>query len=250
MEQLCLVSALAVGHSFTLYSYTPDELKGVPDGVEVRDAREIMPEKSLVRYSDTNAVALGSNFFRYALLARDVGYWVDMDLHFLKPLKFAETYVFGWEEGGTINNAIMRIPAKSDMTRKLCDLPKTNRRPPWYGPKRSLLYYLRRLKEGHVRPEDLPWGTYSAGMLTYLAKKYGVSEQAQKPPVFYPVSSQEACLLYGPANFVEKLIKPETCTVHLWHSAQFKFFDKPLSRGSYLDVVCRYYDVEIKSNEA
>ncbi len=35
------------GHEFTVYSYTPDELKGVPTGVEVRDAREIMPEEKL-----------------------------------------------------------------------------------------------------------------------------------------------------------------------------------------------------------
>ena len=39
IEQLCLVSALAVGHRFTLYSYTPDVLRGVPNGIDLRDAR-------------------------------------------------------------------------------------------------------------------------------------------------------------------------------------------------------------------
>src|SRR5664280_1517399 len=113
LEQLCLVSATAVGHPVTLYSYTPDNLKGVPDGIEIRDAREVMPEEKLVRYSDSGAVALGANFFRYALLAKDVGYWVDLDLYFLKALDFKGEYVFGWEYENWINNAVLYVPSNT-----------------------------------------------------------------------------------------------------------------------------------------
>jgi hypothetical protein len=66
-----VLSAVAVGHPVSLYSYTPDQLQGVPDRIEVRDAREVMPEDRLVRYADTGAVQLGANFFRYELLAKD-----------------------------------------------------------------------------------------------------------------------------------------------------------------------------------
>ena len=52
IEQLCLLSALAMGHQFTLYSYNPDALDGLPDGIELRDAREIMREERLIRYTD------------------------------------------------------------------------------------------------------------------------------------------------------------------------------------------------------
>ena len=51
LEQVCLVSAAAVGHPVTLYSYTPDRLKGVPPGIELRDAREVMPEERVVKYA-------------------------------------------------------------------------------------------------------------------------------------------------------------------------------------------------------
>src|SRR5690242_2392198 len=84
IEQLCIASAMVAGHPFTLYSYTPDIIENVPDGVEIRDAREIMPEERLVRYADSGAIQLGANFFRYELLLKGAGYWVDMDFCFLR----------------------------------------------------------------------------------------------------------------------------------------------------------------------
>ena len=95
MEQLCILSALDLGHPFRLYSYTPEILRGVPTGVDLRDAREIMPIDKLVRDSGTGAVQPGSDIFRYILLTKESGYWVDMDFYFLKPLDFDEDYVFG-----------------------------------------------------------------------------------------------------------------------------------------------------------
>jgi len=41
MEQICLLSFMEKGHRTVLYAY--DDVKSVPDGVEIRDAREIMP---------------------------------------------------------------------------------------------------------------------------------------------------------------------------------------------------------------
>jgi hypothetical protein len=244
IEQLCLASAIAIGHPFTLYSYTAEALRGVPDGVELRDAREVMPEDKLVSYSDSGSFALGANFFRYALLAKGLGYWVDMDFCFLKPLDFDQPYVFGWEFENWINNALLRIPAQSDMARDLCGLPRTNWRPPWFGPKRSLLYYWARLTKGDVRVEDLPWGTFSSGLVTYVAKKHGVAAQAQNPSVFYPVRWKDARLLFGPAAAIEESITPDTRAVHMWRSRLIGLAEKPPPRGSYLDVVCRRYGIE------
>jgi len=244
VEQLCLASARSVGHEFTLYSYTPDRLRGLPAGIELRDAREIMPEEKLVRYSDSGAVQLGANFFRYALLAKGHGYWVDMDFYFLRPLDFEESYVFGWEYENWINNALLRAPPESGFVRDLCDLPQTNRRPPWFGPKRTLRYYWQRLTKGDIRVQDLPWGTFSAGMVTYLAKKYGVADQAQKPSVFYPVRWKDAAALFGPAEFIEAMITPESRAVHMWYSRLVGLIDKPPPRGSYTDVICRRFGID------
>ena len=74
MERLTLVSALSVGHPFTLYSYAPEKLRGVPNGVEVRDANEVVPYNTLARYFDGGWAALGTDFFRYAMQAKGLGY--------------------------------------------------------------------------------------------------------------------------------------------------------------------------------
>ena len=88
LERLCLASARAAGHPFTLYAYAPEKLQHVPDWVELRDAREVMPEDRLLRYRGSNSIALGSDFFRYALMTKGVGYWY-IGFYFLKPLDFS-----------------------------------------------------------------------------------------------------------------------------------------------------------------
>ncbi|WP_257170831.1 hypothetical protein, partial [Bradyrhizobium sp. SRS-191] len=245
LEQLCFVSALAQGHDVVLYSYTPEALQGVPAGVEIRDAREVMSEQRLVRYSDTGSFALGANFFRYRLLQKGLGYWVDADVYFVKPLNFFEEFVLGWEDGAKINNAVLLLPSDSEIVRDLCELPSDNVRPPWFGPRRSLQYYFARMTSSKgVRVQDLPWGTYGPEMLTYLAKKHKIAELAKEPSVFYPVGWRDARGLYGPAERIEAMIGPETCAVHMYNGALRELRDLKPPKGSYIDLACRKYGID------
>ena len=118
---LTMVSAMSVGHPFTLYSYTPEKLRGVPNGVEVRDANEVVPYETLARYFDGGWATLGTDFFRYAMQAKGLGYWVDLDLYFLRPVDFHDEYVFGWEHETSINGTVLRLPSDSGMVRELCE---------------------------------------------------------------------------------------------------------------------------------
>lgn len=244
LEQVCLVSARVVGHPVTLFSYAPDRLKGLPPGIELRDAREVMPEERVVKYAGTNSYALGANFFRYELLAQNRGYWMDADVYVTKPLDFEQPYVFGMEHENTINSAVLCIPSNSDLMRDLCEMPLSNQCPPWYGPKRSLAYYWRRLTQGQVRVEDMLWGTFGPLMVTYLAKKYKVIDQAQKPSVFYPISWKDARKFYEPASVVESMLTPETHAVHLYHSRLVGLSDKRPPTGSYIDQICRKHSID------
>ena len=243
LEILCLKSALATGHEFTVYSYTP-ELLSVPEGIGLRDAAEIMPENRLLRYSDTGSVALGANLWRYELMAKGLGYWVDMDFIFLKTLAADKDYVFGWEHENWINNAVMLVPPHSPMVRDLIDIPRDNVRPPWFGPKRTLAYYWRRLTQGPITVSDMPWGTYSAGLVTYLAKKHGLTAHAEPPSTFFPVRWKDARMLYGPAREIEDMITSETLAVHMWNSRLVGLFDKPPPEGSYIAKMCDRYGIE------
>jgi len=244
LEQLCLRSALDTGHRFHLYSYEPDKLHGVPDGVELRDAAEVMPREKLIAYADTGAIALGSNFWRYHLLAKGLGCWCDMDVLFVRPFDFSAEYLFGEEYEGTINSAVLHAPPDSAFTRDLLTLPRPNSRPPWFGPKRTLHYYWRRLREGYLGLEDMPWGTYGPGLVAHLIRKHKLMSFVQPPRVFYPVPWRNARSLYGPAELVEAQIADDTRAVHLWHSQLRELKLQPPPAGSYIAKMCKRFDVE------
>jgi len=98
IELLSLLSAMQHGHKVKLYSYTPEELRGVPKGIEVLDASAVMSRDKLISYAECrNGVALGANLWRYHMLAMGLGVWCDLDLVFVKPLDTTQPYILGRE---------------------------------------------------------------------------------------------------------------------------------------------------------
>ena len=237
LEQLCLVSGLACGHSVRLFSYEPKTIRGVPSGIEIHDAADVMPRERMISYRDCGSYALGSNFWRYEMLGRGLGYWLDLDVLVLKPLADNADYVFGQEQEGGINTAVMFAPADSAFVRDLRSLPRANRCPPWYGPRNRVRYFAKRMR-GHVGLEDFPWGTFGPRMLTYVARKHDVLRFAADPQVFYPVSWREIRNLYGPSDRVEHLVTERTLAVHLYNSQLRELTKCPPPRGSYIRKQC------------
>lgn len=244
LERLCLASAAASGHPFTLWSYDPGNLKGVPKGTDLRDAAEVMPQERLLRYRDSGSVALGANLWRIELLAKGLGCWVDMDFIFLKPLTTSSGYLFGWEYENWINNAVLMAPADSKMVADLQAIPQPNRRPPWYGPRSSLKFYWRRFREGRIELEDYPWGTFSAGLVTHVVKANRLQAEACTPDVFYPVRWKDARDVYGPLAGIRERTTDKTVAVHLWHSRLQGLRDNPPPAGSFIDWACQEFGVD------
>jgi len=116
MEQLSISSFLANGHPYHLYVY--DAVKNIPRGTVVRDASEILPASAIFQYRQYETYSGFSNFFRYKLLLERGGWWADMDLICLKPLDFAEEYVFSSEmDKGVevINCGAIKTPPGSEV---------------------------------------------------------------------------------------------------------------------------------------
>lgn len=243
LEQISIRSAMALGHPFTVYSYAPGDLAGVPDGVEVRDAREVMDDPEKVGFLSGRFAALGSDFFRYELLAKSLGYWVDLDLIYLKPLAFDRDYVFGWESAGSINGAVLKLPAGSPMLEKLRAIPTRNWLPPFFGPRRRLGYALRRLR-GDVELTDLPWGVAGPAMITHLAAKEGTASLAMPRDCFYPLPYAEAQRLYQPGVTIADVSTAETHTIHMWHSRLKELAKAPPPEGSIIAGLARTLDVD------
>lgn len=245
LEQLCIRSALVAGHEVRLFSYAPDELSGVPAGVEVRNAAEIMGEEKLLFSSGSGFVALDSDFWRYRLLEKGMGLWIDMDVILLQPLEVRDGFLFGWQDADTINNAVLGAPMDSPFVADLVGLPRPNHCPPWFGPRRRLTYKLRRLIRGDIGLADLPWGTFGPELVTYLVRKHRLERYVQPSDVLYPIPWQLAPILYEQAPVARAYLTENTRAVHMWHGRLGELASKRPPAGSFIAEMCERFGVEI-----
>ena len=90
LEKLCIQSFIDNGHEFHLHTYA--DIGGIPAGAVVKDANEILPADKIFKYN-TGSYAGFSNWFRYALIAKHGGFWVDMDEICIRSFDFDDDLV-------------------------------------------------------------------------------------------------------------------------------------------------------------
>ena len=90
LEVLCIKSFQKVGHTFILYTY--EKVKNVPKGTIIKDANTIIKKKNLFDFK--SSLLPFSDIFRYTMLYKNGGYWVDLDMIALKPLDFKDLMCF------------------------------------------------------------------------------------------------------------------------------------------------------------
>lgn len=232
VERACLKSVLNQGHPLALYCYR--EPAGVPDGVELRDASAIIPERRIIRHR-TGSFALFANWFRYELQRREAGTWVDCDVYLLSPLNGASPYLFGEEAPGRINNAVLRLPPDSPLLPPLLALFEERSVPPWLPFRARTAARLRLWRRGRSGLASMPWGSAGPDALSYLAKRHGLSRLAVPPELLYPAPWQDALWIADPGKWLEDVITPRTVAVHLWNERIKHVKERPARPGSFLE---------------
>jgi hypothetical protein len=86
MEIISLNSFVKHGLEIHLYCY--QEIENVPKGVIVKDGRSILPESEIFTYKNGSYSAF-SNLFRFTMLNKVGGYWVDTDFVCIKNFNFS-----------------------------------------------------------------------------------------------------------------------------------------------------------------
>lgn len=231
VERASLKSVLRQGHSLSLYCYRRPA--GVPPGVDVRDAAEILPEERIIRHHN-GSVALFANWFRYELQRRGLGTWVDCDAYLVAPLESGQPYLFGEQEPGLINNGVLRTPPDSPLLPPLLALFEERRVPYWLPGRPRLSAYWRLLTTGRSGLARMPWGSAGPFAITALAKELGLTRLAAPAEVLYPVPWQDADWILDPALKLEDMITPRTTSVHVWNSRIGHFKHRPAPPGSFL----------------
>lgn len=111
MERAALQSYVNVGHTVHVYTYNPiaDFRAQVPKSrhIRVHDARDILPESAVFKYKDREGVGKRSDafrflpfsdLFRFKMLQKMGGAWIDLDIFLTRRLPFgSRPYAFSSE---------------------------------------------------------------------------------------------------------------------------------------------------------
>ena len=217
MEHLCIRSVVATGHRLAIYSY---ERRNPIAGVEWRDARAMIGTDDPIFPELKLSAQAFSDLFRYELLARGEGVWIDLDLYFLKPLGATSGHLYGWEKPDRVNSAILLLPSDSGA---LADLIRfVRKRPiyaPWWRPKHKIR---QRIAIAIGRPLPLssfPNGQFGPKALTHFLRQHDFLRVAAPQEVFYPIPPQNHAHLISSEVDVNAFVTKKTIAVHLWSNA-------------------------------
>lgn len=232
LEKLCIQSFLDNGHGFHLYTYT--DIGGVPAGTIIKDANEILSQKNIFKCR-RGSYALYADWFRWALLYKHGGWWVDMDIVCLKPFDFSEDVVLSSHSytlpGGIslLLNNVMRFPLNHPLCLHLLGCCANPNRVNSYD---SLRVRVRKIKRTlqHKGRESTPWGESGGPIaLTNAAQYYKHAQHAKPSEIFHPecsVSNWKTMLLEH-ADFEATTLFPHSYSLHMENEhLRRKGFDK------------------------
>jgi hypothetical protein len=231
VQRACLRSMLRVGHRVRLFCYSPPT--DVPAGIELRDAAAVLPRAEVIRHR-SGSVALFSDRFRYELMRRDEGLWVDADMYLLRPVEMDGPYIVGEQERGVANGAVLLLPAASATLTRLLAVFREQALPPWVRGSERLKMKLGALT-GRRGLVDMPWGTAGPHALTAILKDEGLWNLVLPQETFYPAGWRDAEWIADPARPLEQIVSHATVGLHLWNHRIAHLANPPAAKGSFLE---------------
>ena len=199
MEQLSIRSFIANGHEYHLYVF--EDVANVPKGVILMDGKEIISADRIFKYKEHDSVSAFSNLFRYKLLQKRGGFWVDTDLVCLKPFQFFGDYVFAQEEltddAKRIGTDVIRVPPASEFIQFCLETSEAK------------------------NPDSLRWGEIGPDLITAAVPKFGLNRYVQPYTIFNPINWwhwQDFIHDDIKTQFrIKRKLKAECHSIHLWH---------------------------------
>jgi len=217
VQQLCLASAVATGCKVRLFTY--DKVEGIPKGIEIANGREVLGLEKMIRHRQSQSVALFSDRFRYEILAKGLGAWIDTDMLFLKaPMISKGEYLVGWEVGKLVSAGFIWIrpghPIIDELRRTAFDEYPV---PGWYSADHRLYLNLRKLFGFPKHVSDLEWGVIGPDLLTWLLEKHDMLQGVQPVSWSCGLPWQERHNIGRAEYDWKQWINDETVCIHLWN---------------------------------
>ena len=217
ISRCCLYSFVMRGHEVYLHTY--GEIEDLPEGVKCCDANAIIPEDKIIKHNKTGSYALFSDLFRYELLKKVNGIYVDCDVYCLKPLNIPDSgYLFGYEEDTKVNGAILAMPKDSKLLKHLLEAAyNTQFIPPWYSKTKQLRLKIKKIFGLGKTLSDMPWGVIGPDAITYYSIQSNLAVFAQPIDIFYPVHHRCMRHITDGGLEIEDVTSSRTLCVHLYN---------------------------------
>ena len=219
LERVSIASFVRQGHPVHVYSYEPEG--DLPTGAEWKNAEDVLPRDKMFFYKGRGTPGAFSDLFRMSLMRQVRGIWADCDVYCVRPIEGLGDYIFSWERPGSINGAVLRIPADAPLLDDLLSIFETDNRPlfePHLPLGRRLEVAARRLLGDPVPPAYMQYGATGPFALTHFVPKHGLLDKVLPNTVFYPVAYKDIPALMEPGSDIKDIIQPNTRGVHIWRS--------------------------------
>ncbi len=193
LEKLCLESFSQFDIKLSLYTYA--EISDISPKLVQKDASQIIDYKIFERYLKAGLLTAFANRFRYQLISWKDSCWVDADIlcnsNFRTELE--KKFIFGFESKKIINNAVLRIPSSSQLSKNL-------------------------LKRAEIIDTHIKYhGQTGPKLLTKEICRLGLKNYASPIQTYYPISFLEVWQLWDPLFFESVQLKFENSSaMHLW----------------------------------
>lgn len=195
LEILSIKSFLWHGYNYHLYCY--EDIANLPSGVTVMDANEIIEKENIFTYKKNpgkGSYSGFSNYFRYTMLHKRGGIWVDADVVCLREFDLPD-YAFAAEHTQT---AVAYIPTS-------CFIKSGANSP-----------FTRYCMEvcNNKNPDDITWGETGPYLVGEAVAELGLSEFVLQPEAVCPIPfwSVSEIVRDGFGEFPR-----QTFAVHLWN---------------------------------
>lgn len=216
LEQLCMKSFVDAGHETVLYHYGP--LQNVPDGIELADANEILPQTNFLQHERTGSPALHSDLFRYKMLKKMRNtIWADTDAYCMKPFETPNGHFYGWESKHHINGGVLGLPHDSDTLNALLDFTSDEFAiPSYYGPEYEAELIAKRDAGEPVHASEQPWGVWGPHAVTHFLHVTGEARFALPQEGLYPFTFKDRRFMLKRNFDTSPYITENTYSVHLY----------------------------------
>lgn len=216
LEEMCLKSFVDAGQHTILYTY--EGVENVPDGVELRDGNDILPNPNIVRHGRTGSPAPFADRFRYNMLGKlDHTIWADTDAYCCKPFTTSTGHFHGYEKKDEVNNGVLGLPKDSPTLRALIELTSDEYAiPEWLPPETIAEYEAAKEAGTPVSAGDMSWGIWGPQALTHYLTKTGEIEHALPQVALYPLPYKKRGLMTRPGADLSDMITDETFSIHFY----------------------------------